>query len=245
MSLLHKFGDATNSQSYAAALRRRRFEFLTRLISNLDRPLRILDVGGTPDFWEQMQFPENDQIELTILNVSAQPSRRRFKTLVGDARDMRGFPRQTFDVVFSNSVIEHVGTLAQQRQMAEECLRVGARLFLQTPNRFFPIEPHFILPFMQFAPLSAQLWLTSHFSVGGYGKLTDRQKNLERIGSVRLLRRTEVIDLFPNATVYGEKLARLTKSFIVCVGWSDSDLNSGVIGLPTLIRLYSAGGNSG
>jgi SAM-dependent methyltransferase len=246
LNLLRSFGDAANPGSYAATLRRRRFEFFTRLVLGLDRPLRILDVGGTPGFWELAGFPEDEDIEITILNVSpAQTGRPPFTTVVGDARDMSAYSARAFDVVFSNSVIEHVGTLAQQRRMAEECLRVGARLFLQTPNRFFPIEPHSILPFMQFAPLWAQVYLTGHLAVGGYSKLRDKRKNMERMASVRLLRRSELIDLFPNATVFGEKVAGLTKSFVVCAGWGESALSGSATGLTALAVLHAPSRNHG
>ena len=71
---------------------------------------------------------------------------------VGDAVDMPGISDGAFDVVFSNSVIEHVETYENQRRMAAEIRRVGRRYFVQTPNRHFPLEPHFLVPGFQLLP---------------------------------------------------------------------------------------------
>jgi hypothetical protein len=65
------------------------------------------------------------------------------------------FPDQSFDVVFSNAVIEHLTPEGQQR-MASEILRVGRSWFVTTPNFWFPIEMHHKLPLFQFLPESVQ-----------------------------------------------------------------------------------------
>ena len=65
------------------------------------------------------------------------------------------FPDQSFDVVFSNAVIEHAGDRARQRLFVEEALRVGRRVFLTTPNRWFPVEVHTRLPLVHWLPEGA------------------------------------------------------------------------------------------
>ena len=62
------------------------------------------------------------------------------------------FPDKSFDVVFSNSVIEHLGDPRKHEQYAREIARVGVRYFVQTPNRWFPIEPHLLTPLVHFLP---------------------------------------------------------------------------------------------
>jgi SAM-dependent methyltransferase len=62
------------------------------------------------------------------------------------------FADGAFDVVFSNAVIEHVGDRRRQRLFVEEALRVGRRVFLTTPNRWFPIEVHTRLPLVHWLP---------------------------------------------------------------------------------------------
>lgn len=228
MSLLRNLADVGNPKSYAATLRRRRFELFKTLIGPLPKPLKIIDIGGTQLFWECMGFAEEVEAEITILNVfKTELASPKFKSVVGDARDMKEFSSDEFDVLFSNSVIEHVGNFDQQQLMAKECSRVAKRLFLQTPNRFFPIEPHFLLPFIQFAPMWLKVFLTSHFRVGWYARLKDKEKAYERMKSVRLLCRSDLRKLFPEAIIYNERVFGMTKSFIVCGGWNATETNIG------------------
>jgi 2-polyprenyl-3-methyl-5-hydroxy-6-metoxy-1,4-benzoquinol methylase len=132
---------------------------------------------------------------------------------------MKQFAAQEFDVVFSNSVIEHVGSYEDQRRMAKEIKRVGKRYFVQTPNLYFPIEPHFVFPFFQFLPQSVKVWLISHFALGWYGKVTDIEKANELASEIRLLSKKEFLNLFANAKIVEEKFLGLTKSFIAYEGW--------------------------
>ena len=62
------------------------------------------------------------------------------------------FPDGMFDVVHSNAVIEHVGGRDRQAAFVREALRVGRRVFLTTPNRWFPIEVHTRLPLVHWLP---------------------------------------------------------------------------------------------
>ena len=61
-------------------------------------------------------------------------------------------PDGAFDVVYSNAVIEHVGGRERQRRFVREALRVGRRVFLTTPNRWFPVEVHTRLPLVHWLP---------------------------------------------------------------------------------------------
>jgi ubiquinone/menaquinone biosynthesis C-methylase UbiE len=150
-------------------LRKKRFAIFESLISSLPKPLKILDVGGTQIFWERMGFIGKDDLEIVLLNLSkVNVAYKNFKSVVGDARKMGEFKDKKFDVVFSNLAIEHVGNYDQQRQMSEETRRVGKRYFVQTPNRYFLIEPHFLFPFLQFLPLQIKVWLITHFNIEWY-----------------------------------------------------------------------------
>ncbi len=200
-------------------IRKKRFTLFKRLMSSLPRPLSILDVGGTQEFWEKMEFIHND-IEIILYNLS--PIETTYPVLVsmvGDARDMSEFVNQEFDVVFSNSVIEHVGSYSQQHRMAEEVRRVGKRYCVQTPNRYFPIEPHVLLPFFQFFPFELKIFLLSHFKSPWGWKITSRQEAIRYVRGIRLLSEKELRQLFPEARIYKEKFLGLTKSFILYHGW--------------------------
>lgn len=203
----------------AKKMRRKRFVLFESLISALARPLTVLDVGGVQEFWEWMELIRDD-IKVVLYNIS--PAVSKHSTLisrVGDARDMREFKDKEFQVVFSNSVIEHVGTYQQQHQMADEVQRVGEKYYVQTPNRYFPIEPHFLFPFFQFLPLGFRVFLVTHFNVGWRGRIRDKREALEAVKEIRLLNEKELKQLFPGASIHKEKFLGLTKSFIVYKGW--------------------------
>lgn len=80
------------------------------------------------------------------------------------------FKDQSVDIAFSNSVIEHVGNKSSQFLFASEILRVGKSHFIQTPNKFFPIEQHTFIPFFQFYPQGIQFFLTKFFPLGNYSR---------------------------------------------------------------------------
>lgn len=217
------FARPEKKNSLSAKLRKKRFFLFKKLLASVPLPLKILDVGGQATTWKKEGFCNPDQVEgitITLLNVEeSQVTYPNLNTVVGDARDMK-YKDGEFEVVFSNSVIEHVGNYEQQRQMAEEVKRVGQRYFLQTPNRYFPIEPHFIFPFFQFLPLAIKVWLMTHFDLGQRKKETDRQKAIQKVTSVRLLSKKELRELFPNATIAEEKFLALTKSYMLYEGWN-------------------------
>jgi SAM-dependent methyltransferase len=221
LSILKKLGDNSDASSVANRMRRRRFEFFLSLLENVPRPARILDVGGTREFWEVMLPEGTSGIHVTLFNLRTQQvSGASFDSVAGDARDLSRYASGSFDVVFSNSVIEHLGPkFSDQLRMASEIRRVGARYFVQTPNRWFPIEPHFLTPGFQFFPLSLRVWLVSHFSVGWYARIPDPAEARREVESVKLLDEEQVRELFPGAEIYREKMLGLTKSFVAYAGF--------------------------
>ena len=218
--MFNKIADNRNPDSLSAKYRKKRFLLFENLIAQLEKPIRILDVGGTQRFWEVMGLSELDGVYITLINIDNQTvSSPNFKSVVGNACDMRVFTDGWFDVVFSNSVIEHVGGNEDQIQMAEEVKRVGNRYFIQTPNKYFPIEPHFLFPFFQFLPIPFRIWLLCHFDLGWVKKVKNFEEANNTITSIRLLKKGEFIHLFPEASLYEEKIMGITKSFIVYYGW--------------------------
>lgn len=73
------------------------------------------------------------------------------------------FADRAFDVVHSSAVLEHVGSASNQAQYVRECARVARRaIFLTTPNRWFPIEFHTVLPVVHWLPKRAFRSLMRH-----------------------------------------------------------------------------------
>jgi SAM-dependent methyltransferase len=217
--VLKKVADNRNPDSLAARLRRQRFSLFVELLERLPGDVHVLDVGGTPEFWRIMGF-ENSRVHVTLMNRSQLDcSSGLMRSIVGDARDMRGVRNQEFDVVFSNSVIEHVGSFAEQAAMAAEVRRVGRRYFVQTPNKYFPIEAHFLVPGFQFLPLRLRARLHARRDLGWWKRADSYEAALVEVSTIRLLTERDVRRLFPEARLYKERFFGLTKSFIVHHGW--------------------------
>jgi ubiquinone/menaquinone biosynthesis C-methylase UbiE len=201
-------------------MRRARFALFLSLLDRLHGHLEILDIGGTQEFWSLMTGGDPGDVRVTLLNIEHQRvTSSRFVSAVGDARTMPQFGNRSFDVVFSNSVIEHVGSYDDQRRMANEVMRVGKRYFVQTPNKRFPLEPHFLFPFFQYLPSTVRAQLIHRFDIGWYKRIPSIQKAREEVDSIQLLTRRRFADLFPGATIYEEKIVGLTKSFVAFRGW--------------------------
>jgi hypothetical protein len=214
--LFKRLADNRNQDSLANQLRRKRFAIFTEMLDSLPRPVRILDVGGTPNFWRQMGLTDVEDIHVSLINIKAEPvTFKNFTSVSGDARAMPQYANGSFDIVFSNSVIEHVGDYDDQRCMAQEIQRISQHYFVQTPNRYFPVEPHFVFPLFQFLPVAIRVWLITHFKLGWYNRYTDPVKARQAVESIQLLSKAQFVALFPGATLYEEKLYGLTKSFIV------------------------------
>lgn len=218
MGLLRNLANSYHPDSFTTRLRRTRFALFRSLAETLPRPYTVLDVGGTEIFWEIMGYTKERDVSIVLLNLDRAPtSYPQFSSIIGDGRNMREFEDDQFDIVCSNSVIEHVGDLEDQRQMAKEITRVGKKYFVQTPNRYFPIEPHFLFPFFQFLPFALRVFLVRHFDLGWFamGGVPDKASAEEIVRSIRLLTERELRQLFPDGTIYREKLLGLTKSFVV------------------------------
>ena len=212
---LQTWASSSSADSLAASFRKRRFGLFQDLLSSLGRSrLTILDVGGQQEFWEVMGFT-NTPHQIILLNLFVAPVRHsNFTSVLGDARHLDGFEDGSVDVVFSNSVIEHLGTYRNQQRMAEEIRRVGRAYFVQTPSYFFPIEPHFLCPFFHWLPFAARRRLIQTFSLGNLTRKPSRELATQAVNEFRLLKRSEMKALFPDAAIRSERILGVTKSYV-------------------------------
>ena len=109
----------------------------------------------THNFFEEL-YPWPERITALGLHTGAgfRAAYPRIAYVQGDACALP-FADGSFDVVFSNAVVEHVGGAERQRAFVAEALRVGRRVFVTTPNRWFPIEAHTRLPLVHWLPEAA------------------------------------------------------------------------------------------
>jgi hypothetical protein len=176
---------------------------------------QILDVGGTPFNWSLLDVMPR----VTIVNMprAREAFDDHFSCVFADGRRLP-FGDKSFDVVFSNSVIEHVGDGESQRQFAAEIARVGRAYWVQTPNRRFPVEPHLLTPFLHFLPSSWQRRIARRFTVWALIERPSRDRwefYIEHyLRDIRLLDAGDMRRLFPGAEIVRERLGGLTKALI-------------------------------
>ena len=216
MSSLFNFlasSDNPNSLGYKFRIKRlQEFEkmFFSRF-SGLEK-IEILDVGGTSYFWKNSALLSHPGLHITLLNLyPVETSHPAIHSVQGDATDMREFETGSFDLVFSNSVIEHLYTLELQQKMASEILRVGKSYFIQTPNVYFPIEAHYALPLAQYYPKAFLHFVLTQTKLSRMKKWSSAEAS-QYIAEIRLLNAQEMKALFPGASLLKEKVLGLTKS---------------------------------
>lgn len=177
------------SSGFAHHIHTRRYEwFLKALSVSPTDTIADLGCGDGSHFWNLNQGVN----PVTAVDISPQnPQSGRWQRYVqADVRDLSAFDNNEFDIVFCNSLIEHFSTWDDQVQAANEIRRIGRRLWIQTPNLYFPIEPHYGVPFAQ--------WLT----------------NWDERDGIRLLNRKRMQRLFPDCEIGIERLAGMPKSLI-------------------------------
>jgi Methyltransferase domain len=213
--------DDENPKSFSNQLRARRFRQFEKLTTPLPRPLRILDVGGTNDYWQQRGWAGRDDVQIFSLNLVAEQKRHdNITPIAGSAIDLSQFDDRSFDVVFSNSVIEHLFTFENQRRMASEIQRVGKAFWVQTPNFWFPLEPHFQVPGWQWLPLDLRIFVIQRWRCGWRGPCPDLPRAKQLVEEVRLLTKRELQTIFPRATLLAESFCGLTKSWTALGGFA-------------------------
>lgn len=120
----------------------------------------VLDLGVTPDtkldennFFEK-QYPYKDKITIaSIEDCAFLVEKYGLKGFVQNhPKEALPFSNKQFDILYCSAVLEHVGTREDQKFFLEECQRVADKIFITTPNRYFPVEMHTFIPFLHWLP---------------------------------------------------------------------------------------------
>ena len=188
-----------------------KFMELLKPVMDSGRTVRILDVGGTVGFWKALPgLYGHGQAEITLVNLdSEERDEANLRIRSGNACKL-DYDDMSFDVVHSNSVIEHVGHWPEMLQMAAEVRRLAPSYFIQTPNIWFPVEPHFKLPLVHWLPEPARLGLLAR---AGKAPL-DVSGATMAVQRISLLSAKQMNYLFPDSTLWRERVLGLTKSLV-------------------------------
>jgi len=170
----------------------------------------VIDVGGARGNWEFISIQPN----ILLVNLDDDEwEDGKIRKVKGDGTALT-YPDRSFDIAFSNSVIEHVGEWREQAAFAREISRVAPRYYVQTPNRWFFLEPHLLAPVLHFLPRRVARRLVRYCSVWGWVTKPD-QKTIDCfLDDIHLLGVKEMKELFPGAEIHREKFLGMTKSII-------------------------------
>ncbi len=164
----------------------------------------VLDVGGNPNDWAGRKSMVNnvDVLNLESCKVEQNENSPFVRSLKGDGCALE-FNDTSYDIVYSNSVIEHVGSWEDQETFAAETRRVGRKLWIQTPAYECPVEPHYLGLFIHWFPSNWHTRIARWTSVIGLTGAAD----LETIAkTTRLLTKREFRLLYPDCEIWTERM---------------------------------------
>ena len=181
--------------------------------------LKIIDLGGSRHFWQEsgLGVPASN---ITIYNLDGAGDAHAvgaddYASIPVHTYDGSRLPEsnQAFDLAMCNSVIEHV-TPEHRRQLVDELRRVARRVCIQTPAKSFPLEPHFLVPFIQWLPRRVG-YAVAKISPWRLLSRPSAATIESYFWNTNLLTRAELEELLPDGTIFRERLLGLTKSYTV------------------------------
>jgi hypothetical protein len=175
--------------------------------------MSVIDLGGSLSTWQRAPVRAK---HVHVVNISSPPT-----DVPGWAEVERGdacalpahIANRSYDLVFSNSVIEHVGGHERRLRFAESVRSLSDRHWVQTPYRYFPIEPHWLFPGLQFLPIAMRARLAHRWPLA-YTPDRPRAAVLSTVMWTELIDRTQMRHYFPDSQLLSERVAGLTKSLV-------------------------------
>lgn len=207
---LTKFIDPCRPGSVTYGFRQRRNEEFKRRFPDL-ADMRVLDLGGTADTW---LTPSMRARSITIVNIDSavkDPGQPGMELIHADAC-AGGFGK--YDLVFSNSMMEHLGGHARRRQFSDVVQESASSWWVQTPYRYFPIEPHWIFPGFQFLPFRLRLIICQHWDTLNMPACKETAEASELVASTELISATEMRVYFPTSEIWFERILGIPKSLV-------------------------------
>ena len=173
----------------------------------------VLDLGGTAATWTDLSQTPN----ITLVNTDSSHEHQSYgETITFRTADACNLDYEDghFDIVFSNSVIEHVGDRARQEAFAAEARRVAPKLWVQTPSPRFFLEPHLLTPLVHWFPRSTHPFVFRYLTVWGIFTRPSAAEVEHFIRSTRLLKKRDMEQLFPDCQIITERWLGMPKSYI-------------------------------
>lgn len=203
--------------SFVNQFRQKRFELLKNGIEKLIQKdhFKILDIGGDIQYWKNIGW-QHPACKIHLLNLyeSKVPENetQQFSSSVGNGLSLE-YKKGDVDLIFSNSVIEHVGSYANQQIFANEVRRVSDKYIVQTPSIWFPLEPHSLIPLFQFLPHPIRALLVMTFNINYFPKAKTYQAAIKVSHSTLMFTHKRFKQLFPEAEIQVERFLGIPKSY--------------------------------
>ena len=203
--------------SFVNQFRQKRFELLKNGIEKLIQKdhFKILDIGGDIQYWKNIGW-QHPACKIHLLNLyeSKVPENetQQFSSSVGDGLSLE-YKKGEVDLIFSNSVIEHVGSYANQQIFAGEVRRVSDKYIVQTPSIWFPLEPHSLIPLFQFLPHPIRALLIMTFNINYFPKAKTYKAAIIVSHSTLMFTHKRFKQLFPEAEIQVERFLGIPKSY--------------------------------
>jgi hypothetical protein len=225
-AIYKRVANYSGGDSIGERCRKKRMKYLLDMIeaeAARPGPVRILDLGGERNYWNILPagFLQQHRARVTLVNLPGHNlpvSDEIFEDVQADACDLSMFDSMSYAIVHSNSVIEHVGDWSRMEAFAAEVRRLAPKYFVQTPNFWFPMEPHFMTPFYHWLPEPVRAAIIRNHPLGGWPKARSIGESVAYVQSARLLDRKMFGYLFPDGDVVTERLYGLPKSLIALKG---------------------------
>jgi hypothetical protein len=226
MKLIHALQDNTDPNSLVSRFRRARAGRIVELIERIHADkgaVRIIDLGGEADYWNlfERDFLDAKGVRITLINpggIDEAVDATLFEAVDADACVLPQYADNSFDMVHSNSVIEHVGDWVRMEAFAGECRRLAPVYYVQTPYFWFPIEPHFSAPFFHWRSEQSRARALMRRGHGFSERAADVGEAMRDVQHARLLDKTQFRFLYPDAVHHDERVGPLTKSLIAVRG---------------------------
>ena len=200
--------DGYDSRTLAGQARQRRWKELLRRFADF-QDMTIVDLGGDTRYWRSAPVRPAHVTLVDPVGYHLDAPEDWMTTIVGDACDP-DLGLDGFDLCHSNSVIEHVGGPHRRRQFAENVMASATHHWIQTPYRYFPVEPHWLFPGFQFLPLPARAWIGPRWPIA-----PPMGDPVAAALDIDLVTITELRHLFPSSDLWTERIGGIVKSLVM------------------------------
>jgi hypothetical protein len=185
----------------------KRSELFRQFLQAFASPIRIIDLGGTVSMWERWGLDKEAGLRIDLVNsfpidVNGRdlvPATSNFRKVNADVASLRPDDYRQYDLVFSNSMLEHLTSRDLQRSVAQAILTSGRPFFIQVPNKHSLIDPHFahpLAPFFAAWPRSLQARALSLSALGSGSKASSVEHAERRLAYYNPISKRDLVELF-------------------------------------------------